>query len=172
MLQGMLAHPGWHAVVPCSQPISLVYLAVEHGELDHHIDLSCLRLSHCKTLQDLAAIPNHLSREIFAQVNGRIFAAHSLTQATGDPMHHAMLETMGEHPIIAMLQRMDVNDHKSRPFAYSFNFGLSFQLQASQSRIARLPDVLTLVFHPDVSGISAKRLAAFVRIWHTWRRML
>ncbi|KAK9826012.1 hypothetical protein WJX74_005420 [Apatococcus lobatus] len=93
-VQGMLVHPGWHAVTPCDH-ISKVYVALEAGHGDLPLDLSGVVHKHCTSLRHMTSLPQEEHSKLFARVNFQIVQAMAGVKSRGDAAHQAMLSYTG-----------------------------------------------------------------------------
>ncbi|KAK9826080.1 hypothetical protein WJX74_010878 [Apatococcus lobatus] len=92
-VQGMLVHPGWHAVVPSDYAITQVLLALEAGQLD--LPLSGLGLGGCQSLRDLTCFPDALSKKMLLEMTSRVVNGMSFRQFAGDTADQATLKYTG-----------------------------------------------------------------------------
>ena len=94
-VQGMLVHPGWHDIIPCSKTLSEIYLAMEFGDLDLQIDMSSFEHGEKKQLRDLMTIPAYQQAPVCAEWGQRVVANMQSMEMPGDASHQAALKCLG-----------------------------------------------------------------------------
>ena len=93
-VQGMLVHPGWHAVMPGVHTISEVFLALESGVLDLPVQISCIGPK--MVLRDLTTTPAHQHSSCLIELTQQVIGGMRSMEVHGDAAHRIALSAMGK----------------------------------------------------------------------------
>ena len=95
-MQGMVFHPGWHAVVPCGGDVHRVYQVLEGDRPDLNVKFSSSHVGSIGSLKAIMALPNELQKPLLVEAHMRLVNAHHFGPKRGDLCHDAVLTSLGE----------------------------------------------------------------------------